>query len=120
MKIIDIIIIFFCLFSFSNLTCSSEDEEIKIRGKDDCNKRTFSDVESNEGAYKCCYLEEEIDTITQKGTRYSCIAISQNDYIKIKDVVKQYESYNGVDDVKIKCKSSYLQYGLFSLILILL
>ena len=120
MKIIDVIIIFFCLFSFSNLTCSSEDQEIKIRGKGDCNQRSFNEEETNNGAYKCCFLKEEIDTITQKGTRYTCVAISQNDYNNIKDVVKQYKSHSGVDDVSIKCKSSYLQYGLFSLILLLL
>ena len=119
MKLIDVIIILFSLFSFIKSTCSSEEEEFRIRDTDDCTKRTFSVEEIEEGAYKCCLMREEIDTQKQDGKRYSCIALTHIEYDDIKHMIKTYESNAYIDDVKIKCKTSYLHYGLFSLFLIL-
>ena len=120
MKLIDIIIVFIILFYFIKCTCSPEEENFKVRDSDDCNKRTFSEEEQNEGAYKCCLMEEKIDTTSQDGKRYTCIPLTHNNYDDIKDLIKKYEANIGVKKVKIKCKSSFIPYGFYTLFLLIL
>ena len=117
MKLIDKIFIAFCLLSFINSTCHPDEENNKIRDDDDCNKRTFSEEESANQAYKCCYLKLEIDSPTMKGDEYSCIALTQEEYDHVKNTASVYENNSGVKKAEIDCKSSYLKYGLIFLFL---
>ena len=116
MKIVYLTLILFSLFFSINPFCEVEEgdeETVKIRDKDDCIKRSLSDEEVENGGYKCCYMREEVDTISFDGKLYSCILVNQTGYENIKNLVKDREKETGVDNVKIECKSSYLQFGLF-------
>ena len=119
MKVLEIIFIAFCIISFVYSTCEPDEENNKIRDKDDCIKRTFSEEESLNEAYKCCYMRQKIDSTVFKGKRYQCIAVTLNQYNYIKDLIKQYEAESGIDDVEIKCGSSYIKFGLLFLALFL-
>ena len=113
----------FSLFFSINSFCEVEDgdeEAVKIRDKDDCIKRSLSDEEVENGGYKCCYIKEEVDTISFDGKLYSCILVNQTGYENIKDLVKQKERETGVDNVKIDCQSSYLYYGILIISLLIL
>ena len=119
-KILDKIIIILTILSFINSICNTEDEEVaKIRDTDDCSRRSFTDDETNEGAYRCCLVEKEVDRVDFYGKEFSCIALTATDYDKVKDLVKTMEKENGVDDVSIDCNSKYLKFGLLSLSLLL-
>ncbi len=120
MKILEILFIIFCLLSLINSTCEPDEENNKIRDKDDCVKRIFSDEEVNMQAYKCCYMRQKISDNTRKGNEYSCIFLTQNDYNNITNLIKQYEKETGIEDVKIDCGSTYLIYTIISLFLLLL
>ena len=120
MKIFNLVFITFCLISYINSTCQPDEENNKIRDKDDCIKRTFSEDETSKSAYKCCYMKQKKDDYNFKGKEYSCITLTQNDYNNIKQVIKNLESSNVIKDVDIDCKKSYLKFSVFSLLLILL
>ena len=120
MKSIIILFVSFCLFSLINSTCQPEEENNKIRDPEDCTDRSFSSDEISNNAYKCCYMKTKVNYNTRKGKLYTCIPLSQNDYNRVKDLIKQYESEAGVEDVEIDCKAYYLKYGLLSLFLLFL
>ena len=120
MKILQIIFIIFCLVSLINSTCEPEEENNKIRGKKDCVDRVFSDDEISKQAYKCCYMYQKINDNTRNGKEHRCIYLTENDYNNVEKLVKQYESTTGIEDVKIKCNSSYLVYAIINLFLLLL
>ena len=121
MKIYEILIIF-CLISFIYSICEieeGEDETRKIRDKDDCTKRTFTEEEAYNGGYRCCMMKKKMDTNLYEGDIYSCIAVSSAQYDDIKNFVKEKEKEQGVKKVKINCKSSYLHFGIIIFILLL-
>ena len=119
-KILDKIIIILTILSFINSICNTEDDDVtKIRDSEDCTKRSFSDDETYEGAYRCCLVEKEVSRVDFYGTEFSCIALTANDYDKVKDLVDTMEKENGVDDVSIDCNSKYLKFGLLSLVILL-
>ncbi len=120
MKIFNLVFITFCLISYINSTCQPDEENNKIRDKDDCIKRTFSEDETSKSAYKCCYMKQKKDDYNFKGKEYSCITLTQNDYNNIKQVIKNLESSNVIKDVDIDCKKSNLKFSVISLRLILL
>ena len=66
MKVLEIIFIAFCVISFVYSTCEPDEENNKIRDKDDCIKRTFSEEESLNEAYKCCYMRQKITQLFSK------------------------------------------------------
>ena len=119
MKVLEIIFIACGVISFVYSTCEPDEENNKIRDKDDCTKRTFSEEESLNEAYKCCYMRQEIDSTVFKGKRYQCIAVTLHQYNYIEDLIKQYEAESGIDDVEIKCGSSYIKFGLLFLAIFL-
>ena len=119
MKVLEIIFISFCVISFVHSTCEPDEENNRIRDEDDCTKRTFSEEEALNEAYKCCYMRQKLDSTIYKGNRYQCLAVTLNDYNYIKNLIKQYEAQSGVDDVKIDCESSYIKFGLLFLTLFL-
>ena len=119
MKTLDIIIISFYLLSFIKSKCTLETETSKIRDSGDCKDRSFDEEEIENDAYRCCFLRMETDRIDYVGKEYSCVAITQQAYNDIKNYKKQLEAQIGIDKVKIDCKSSYFNYGLLSLFLLL-
>ena len=121
-KILYGIFIIYCIFSLIYSYCEDDDgeETIRIRHSKDCTKRVISESEQNEGGYRCCYMRQEVDTLTYKGKVYSCVVLTQSEYEDIKNFIKNKEKENGIKDVKIDCKSSYLQAGLIVLAFILL
>ena len=119
MKVLETIFIAFCVISFVYPTCEPDEENNKIRDEDDCTKRTFSEEEAADEAYKCCYMRQKIDSTVFKGKRYQCLAVTLNQYNYIKDLIKRYEAESGIDDVKIDCRSSYIKFGLLFLALFL-
>ena len=118
MKAIIILFISLCLFSFINLTCEPDEENNKIRDSDDCKDRAFSSEEIEDNKYKCCYMRTKVNLNTRKGKLYQCIGLTKNEYDVVKDLIKKYEAETGVDDVKIDCNSSYIKFGLLSLLLL--
>ena len=119
MKIFDILFITFCLLVFINSTCQPDEENNKIRDEDDCVNRQLSDEEKSNLYTRCCYMRQKVDDNTRKGKDYSCIALTENDYKNVKNLVKQFKNETIGKDVKIDCKSTYIKYGLLSLFLLL-
>jgi hypothetical protein len=82
---------------------------------DNCKKITVTDGH-------CCYVETPKDTDDPKG----CLSYTNYQYDNIKTIVKYAKTFGGTDgktedkDVKIDCKSFYLQISSFILILLLL
>jgi hypothetical protein len=82
---------------------------------DNCKKITIAD-------HHCCYYENPKDTNNPKG----CASYTNYQYDNIKTIVKYAKTFGGTDretedkDVKIDCKSFYLQISSFILILLLL
>ena len=82
---------------------------------DNCKKITIAD-------HHCCYYETPKNTNRPKG----CESFSKYEYDNIKAVVKNWKTFGGTEgktedkDVKINCKSFYLQISSFILILLLL
>ena len=112
MKIFKQTLLIFCLLSIIKSTCSPENESSKIRKDKDCRDRSFDQNEIDEGAFRCCYLEVEMDSIDFNGKKYSCVAINEAQFNNIKSYKKSMENQSGIDKVKIDCKSSYIHYGL--------
>ena len=117
-KILYEIFIIYCLVSFIYSYCEVDDgeETVRIRDTEDCTKRTLSEIEQNDGGYKCCYMREKVETLTYNGKMYSCILLTQSEYKDIKNFIKNREKENGINDVKIDCISSYLHIGLIAFI----
>ena len=82
---------------------------------DNCKKVTITDKH-------CCYYETPKDTDYPKG----CESFTNYQYDNIKTIVKEWKTFGGTNgetedkDVKIDCKSFYLQISSFILILLLL
>ena len=119
MKILDIILILLYSLSFIKCTCAPEDEISKIRRDKDCKDRNFDETEIEEESFRCCFLRLEKDSIDFKGKEYSCIAITQEQFNNIKTFKKELENQPGIKKVKIDCKSTYFQYGLLFLFLLI-
>ena len=92
-----------------------------------CNCGTYSDPskdnckKANTGDGYCCYYETPKDTSDPKG----CESFSKYEYDNIKTIVKYWKTFGGDGetedkDVKIDCKSFYLQLSSIIIILLLL
>lgn len=96
------------------IICNGCDDETNP-SVDNCKKITVTNGH-------CCYYETPKDTSSPKG----CESFSNYEYDNIKTVVKHWKTFGGTDgetedkDVKIDCKSFYLQISSFILILLLL
>ena len=121
MKIIIKLFLVLFLFSYINTTCATdEDDQIRYRDSDDCENREFDSEEIGENAYKCCHMEIETKTANVEKSVHCCIPLTQSQFENIKQTVREYEAGDNVDEVEIDCKSSYLRYGLFLLVLFIL
>jgi len=84
--------------------------EANPSGKSTCHDKTVA----NSGSY-CCYYKAKANGETAT----ACIELTKDQKDNIKDYIKQLEKSGG--SVKsLDCKSSFIQFGLFSLIILLL
>ena len=122
MKILNQIFIISCLYFFINSTCETDEEDTakKYRHYEDCKDRTFDEEELDLNPYKCCYMKKETKAMNVETEIHGCVALTKTEYDNIKKTIKFYESPEDVKDVDIDCKSYFIKYGLFSLILFLL
>ena len=90
---------------------SSDDNcyELNPSKKSTCHDKTVANSD-----YYCCYLKQKYlgETIT------SCTELSKEDKENIKEVIKEAEK-NDVDIKSLDCKSSIIEFGLLSLMLLL-
>ena len=63
----------------------------------------------------CCYYKVKISGVTVS----SCLELTKDQKDKINDFIKEIEK-TGVKVKSLDCKSSFIQFGLFSLIFLLL
>ena len=128
------IFIFGLLFSLLNCTCGSYDDfdldessstmnyVDNNASKKTCPKRSFSEEEIAEGAYKCCYQRVKCQVVDQDtgetGTLdfKGCTFATKSQYDAVKDIVKGYKSL--CSEVEINCFGTSLSY--FYLVVILL
>ena len=113
MKSIHIFLFLFSLVYIHSESCESTKNPSSAK---DCQNKEISS-----SASYCCYIKIKHST----GEINYCVALTQNLYNNIKSTKNGYEFlYNLVyTDCKVKkldCKSSYLKFSLFSLILLLL
>ena len=122
MKIVNQIFIISCLYFFINSSCETEEDDTthKYRHYEDCKDRSFDEEELELNAYKCCYMEKEIKSLNMEKDVHGCVALTQSQYENIKRTISDFESAEDVQEVDIECKSAFIKYGLFSLILFLL
>ena len=121
MKILKIIFIILCLFISINSSCATdEDETNKYRNALDCKNKAFDSDEIEVGAYKCCYIEVEYKSLNSERETHGCTALTESQYNNIRQTIRTFEAQTGVYEVDIECKSSYIKYGLFLIILFLL
>ena len=100
MKIFPFVIVL-CLIIFSYQLCSDGQK------KEDCK---ISDDEKKAGKEYCCYNDQEKE----------CQALTKYQYKHIKDLVKFHLLAGVSEDLKIDCKSLYLQLSMISLLFLLL
>ena len=105
-KLYQILILLVSLLYIYSDNC--EEENVSTKSK--CHDKT----EENSGKF-CCYIKYKYDGDTKTG----CISLSKENKENIKDTIKEMETSGG----KVKsldCKSSFIEFGLFSLIFLLL
>ena len=139
MTILQKILIASFLFSLVNCTCASylRDDGSNVdyfsnglNYKDssastkECKKRTFSEYEKEDNAYKCCYAkykcnehDSELD-IDIKGEYEGCIYIDKSTYDNIKSSIKIAKQY--CSKIDIKCSGTSLSYAYLMLIILFL
>lgn len=111
MKLYQIILLLLC-FSLV-LNCSSHSSDAS---KDVCNK-DLTEEEKAKGYTHCCYIRYKLE---KQDERKGCEIYNKYRFDHIKDFLKQMYFEAGTDDFNIECSSSYVKFGLLSLILILL
>ena len=105
-KLYQILILLVSLLYIYSNSC----EEENVSKKSTCHDRI---VESS-GKF-CCFFKYKYDGDTKSG----CFLVSKEEKENIKDYIKELEKSGG----KVKsldCKSSFIEFGLFSLIFLLL
>ena len=118
-------IILASLFVLINSYCVFETEEElmnagKVRDFDDCNARTSNYELEQEGKYACCHISFDLDTKNVYKEVDTCIFVTQSEYDNIKRFVDEYESYYGVEHVKIHCLATSLKFSLLILLFLLI
>jgi len=101
-----ILLVFLLNIQLSASTCV----EANPSKKSTCHDKTVA----NSGSY-CCYYKAKASGVS--GT--SCIELTKDQKDNIKDFIKEFEK-SGVDVKSLDCKSSFIEFGLFSLIFLLL
>ena len=97
---------------------------VHTQGKDACEEQGASSVDECRGkisdalknsGYHCCLQKGKKDGVEKTMCRY----LTEEEYDEIKDYIGDIED-SGFKDVKVDCKSYYLQLGILSLLLFLL
>ena len=125
LKLAIFLLILLCLFNLVELKCETSDDDegdaVFPNSESDCHSRQFSADEIEEQAYKCCYVEIEINDRTEKG----CQPVTKNEFDNLDDLIDEAEDlYDKYDiDASIEdfdCKSNYLQSALLILLFVFL
>ena len=109
MQLLNLILIFICLFSYTNLKCATGGY-VSV-SPSSCHNSEFSSSESKT-YYKCCYVEasgKNIDTGAHVSIT-ACVPITQYQYDNLEDLM---------DNDEFDCKSSYINVTLLLLSLII-
>ena len=109
MKIYQLIVLL-GLIIYTNSTCYS----LSVDSKKTCHDATFSDIEKFAGYKYCCH---GLYTSGQSRIAF-CQPVTQSQYDNIESFMQDIkkEGY----DLSFDCKSHYLEFGLLSLLLLLL
>lgn len=102
-------IIFLVSLLFIHSTSEDSCSQLNPSKKSTCHDKTVANSD-----YYCCYLKQKYlgETIT------SCTELSKEDKENIKEVIKEAEK-EGLDIKSFDCKSSFIEFGLLSLMLLL-
>ena len=92
---------------YSNSACI----ELNPSKASNCHDKTVS----NSGTY-CCYYKVKALVATAD----SCLELTQQEKDNIDDTIKNLEKTTSVTVDSLDCKSSFIEFGLFSLIFLLL
>ena len=121
MNILILIIICSILFSFIYTTCTTEeDDPIRYRNYKDCMNREFDSEEIENNAYRCCHIEIEIENANVEQSVEGCIPLNQTQFNNIRQLIRELESQDYIDEVDIECKSSYFKSCLIILVIFFL
>ena len=121
MNILILIIICSILFSFIYTTCTTEeDDPIRYRNYKDCMNRAFDSEEIENNAYRCCHIEIEIENANVEQSVEGCIPLNQTQFNNIRQLIRELESQDYIDEVDIECKSSYFKSCLIILVIFFL
>ena len=110
MKIYQLIVLL-GLIIYTNSTCYS----LSVDSKKTCHDATFADIEKIAGYKYCCH---GLYTSGQSRIAF-CKPVTQSQYDNIESVMQDLKK-EGYDNLSFDCKSHYLEFGLLSLLLLLL
>ena len=121
MKILNQILIISCLLFFINSTCATDEDDTsyKYRKYEDCSGKSFDEEELEGRAYKCCHIEIETKALNQEKEVHLCVPITQSQFDNIKSTINQFLNETGAKEIEIDCKSNFIKFSIFSLILYL-
>lgn len=102
-------IIFLVSLLFIHSTSENSCTQLNPSNKSTCHDKTVA----NSDIY-CCYLKQKFlgETVT------TCIELSKEEKENIKEAIKEAEK-GGADIKSLDCKSSFIEFGLLSLMLLL-
>jgi hypothetical protein len=99
------------LIIYTNSTCYS----ISVESKKTCHNAAFSNVELIAGYKYCCH---GLYTAGQSRLAF-CKPVTQSQYDNIESFMQDLQK-EGYNNLSFDCKSHYLEFGLLSLLLLLL
>ena len=124
MNLSKIILISLCLFNVINTYCVPSYEELpnldRIRGAEDCERRSTSYELQQQGAYRCCYLYYYVDSKNVYSDVYTCCLITEHQYNNIKTTVEDFRRELSAETVSIDCEGFNLSFGFIWLLLLLI
>ena len=110
MKIFTIILFITLVIYIQNFCYKASDA-----ARNECKERQIGIGEDILGKY-CCFIHTKNGNDEYK----QCKPFSQSEYDNIQKTIEDYESFYRITVVSLYCQSSYLQMGLFGLLLFLL
>ena len=122
MKSLNQIFMILCLFFFINSTCTTDEDDTsyKYRKYKDCSGKSFDENEIQGSAYRCCHVEIETKTLNQENEIHLCLPITESQFDNIKSTISQLKTETGANEIEIDCKSNFIKFSIFTLILFFL
>ena len=111
-KVYQIIILLVSLL-YINSSSEPECDDQEVSSRSVCHDQTVD----NSGFY-CCYLKEKYKG--NGNTHTECITLKEAEKKDINKIIGDLEDEDGATVMSLDCKSSFIELGLFSLILLLL